>query len=213
MKNCRMGVGLKSEKLIDNKGSFIMTKKNVSGMNTIMLASGKYFDFNDPENSDFDIEDIAHSLSHMCRYVGHTPYFYSVAEHSIHTSYMVPDEHKLQALLHDAAEAFIGDVSTPLKNLLPDYRRLEKRVERAVFRRLGVDYPFHSSVKEADKLMLLAEQKYIFKNDDIWLEHDMVVHRPPFFRDVGMSNPVEVKREFLERYDFLKEKENVHVAA
>ena len=77
---------------------------------TIMLASVKLFDFLDPHGSDFDIDDIAHSLAHICRYSGQCRAFYSVAEHSILVADTVA-EFGYEALLHDSAEAFIGDVT------------------------------------------------------------------------------------------------------
>lgn len=80
----------------------------------IMLASGAYFDLLDPWGSEFTIEDVAHGLAHTCRYAGQCREFYSVAEHSINVA-DVSDGFEIEALLHDAAEAFIGDVTRPLK--------------------------------------------------------------------------------------------------
>jgi len=82
----------------------------------IMLRSGGWFDFLDPWNSPFTVEDIAHGLAHVCRYAGQCDGFYSVAEHSMLVA-DIADEHPLQALLHDAAEAFMGDITRPLKQL------------------------------------------------------------------------------------------------
>jgi 5'-deoxynucleotidase YfbR-like HD superfamily hydrolase len=86
---------------------------------TIMLRSGAWFDFCAPASSDFTIDDIAHGLANICRYSGQCSSFYSVAEHSILVSETAKG-FEFEALLHDAAEAFLGDITRPLKQMLPE---------------------------------------------------------------------------------------------
>lgn len=128
-------------------------------MSFIQTLSGKHFNYLSAQTDDVDIEDIANALSNICRFAGHLPEFYSVAQHSVLTSLLVPDEFALEALLHDAAEAYCQDIPAPLKALLPDYRRIEAEVDRVI--RIKFDLPAaqHQTVKYADLVMLATERR------------------------------------------------------
>lgn len=126
---------------------------------TILTSAGRYFNLLQPNPHHVSIGEIAHALSNICRFTGHVSEFYSVAQHSYHASYLVPPEYALAALLHDAAEAYVGDVASPLKHLLSQYQAIEARVEAAVFQHFCVPMPLDPCVKRADLIMLATEKR------------------------------------------------------
>jgi hypothetical protein len=126
---------------------------------TVLTASGAYFDLLAPETTPPDPGDIAHQLSRICRFGGSPRVHYSVAQHCVQASKIVAPEHAFAALMHDAHEAYIGDMTAPLKQLLPDYRALEKRVEAAVAGHFGLKTPWHPEVRRADLVMLVTEKR------------------------------------------------------
>lgn len=176
------------------------TTRKVKGP-TILLYSGSYFDFLDPASSEITIEDIAQGLSQICRFAAQCQRFYSVAEHCLHVSWLVPPEHAYAALMHDAAEAVVGDVSKPLKDLIPEYRVIEKHVEAAIFARFGVPTPLPPCIKEADIVMLATEQREVMRNNDGW---DYTRGRTPLDMRLPCWSPEEAKAHFLERYATLR---------
>lgn len=167
---------------------------------TIMLRSGAWFDFCAPDSSEFTIEDIAHGLANICRYSGQCRKFYSVAEHSILVS-ETAEGFELEALLHDAAEAFLGDITRPLKQMLPEYKRIETEVERAILDRFGVIWPLPQQVKQADLRVLAAEQKQIMpEGTDGWVRGQKVEPAPIVVRHLS---PDAAKSLFLSRFEAL----------
>lgn len=174
---------------------------------TIYLNNGSYFNFLEPESSSFTIYDIANALSKICRFTGQGDNFYSVAEHSIFVSYLVPEEFAMEALLHDASEAFIGDVSTPLKNLLPDYKVIEANIEREIFSRFNLTYPFPPCIKYADKQAFFLEKEQVMNNFD-YSDYLKGVEKPDF--QLSFYTHSESKTMFLNRYFALERKRNVY---
>lgn len=149
--------------------------------NTIRLRSGLYFDLGDPHEDQFTIEDIAGALSKICRFGGQIECFYSVAEHSYWCGYqaecdgLTPDE-IAAVFLHDAAEAFVGDVVKPLKLMLEEFGRIERRIESVIERKFGVDFDKHKkAIQKIDHEMLIAERRSMFSADDVqWAGEDAV---------------------------------------
>lgn len=124
----------------------------------IQTHSGVAFDLLDPQPDMVRLRDIAHALSHLCRYTGHSRYFYSVAEHSVECARRAPPALVAEALMHDATEAYVGDVASPLKALLPEYRAIESRVRGAIAARFGLSPAVPAKVVEIDVGMLHIER-------------------------------------------------------
>lgn len=126
--------------------------------------TGRQFWPIDPRPEDIFIEDIAHALSMMCRYGGHALRFYSVAEHCCHLYDVVPKEHRLWALLHDASEAYIVDIVRPLKPFLSEYKVYEKAIMKCVARRFALSETEPSIVKEMDGRILADEAAQVMSS-------------------------------------------------
>ncbi len=138
-------------------------------MNRILTYSGRHLDFRNPDPAGIAIGDIAVALSRACRFSGQCRKTYSVAQHSVLVSLNVPAEHALEALLHDATEAWLGDVSTPLKALLPEYVRIEKNLDRVVRRKFGLPEKMSGPVHRADRVLLATEKRDLMPEDpDEW---------------------------------------------
>jgi len=128
-------------------------------MNWIITHSGRQFDLVKPTAAMISPNDIAHALAHLCRFNGHTRTHYSVAQHSLLVSSLVPAQHQLVALLHDATEAYIGDMTRPLKALLPQYREAEETIWQAICARFNLDPILPECVVRADMVALATERR------------------------------------------------------
>lgn len=162
---------------------------------SILTVSGYYFDFTDPDRSLYTIHDIAHALSNMCRFTGHSETFYSVAQHSVLVSHLVSPEDALAGLLHDAHEAFIGDVASPLKMLLPDYAEMERRVQESVLDRFDIRR-LPDTILVADRVALATERRDLLPDDD----GDWDIGVPPAEYRILTLPPTHAKQQFLARY-------------
>jgi hypothetical protein len=125
----------------------------------IITYSGRVYHPLRPRAEEVVIEDIANALAKLCRFGGHTRTHYSVAEHCVHVSHLVPHQYALQALLHDATEAYVVDVPTPVKMALGSvYSEIEHANWVAIAQALDVPVHMDPCVKEADRAMLAAER-------------------------------------------------------
>ena len=159
--------------------------------------SGRMVDLAAITEEDVHLEDIAHALSHIVRFTGHANRPYTVAQHSMLVADLCPDEHRLWGLMHDACEAYVGDVSTPLKAMLPDYREVEERVQKMVAARFNLPWPIPDVVKEADREALMIEKMDLFDKALPWPGD----FPPRSKRQVkNVLNPESAKWLFVEMY-------------
>lgn len=173
--------------------------------NWIETVSGLQFHFLDPQPDEIKITDIAHALSNNCRFVGQCSRFYSVAEHSWHVARLLdgcPLVAQLAGLLHDASEAYITDVASPVKQHMPEYVKMEDVIMEAIAKRYDFEYPLHPAVKQADLTMLSIEAWHLLPSQgngwDMWKFRK----RPPImepYRPICMS-PETAMENFLDKF-------------
>jgi hypothetical protein len=165
--------------------------------NWIQTFTGKQFFPLDPRVEDINIVDIAHALSMSCRYTGHCTRFYSVAEHSVRVSENVPKELALEALLHDASEAYLTDIPRPIKPYIPQYKEMEERVERVIAQVFGTGFPMNPLVKEIDNRILADEKAQLMAP----CEGEWILYGEPLGNQDDMGwKPGYAKMMFLDRF-------------
>jgi hypothetical protein len=158
----------------------------------MQVGSGPFWPL-DPRPEEIHIHDIAVALSNLCRFGGHVREFYSVAQHSVHVAALCGPEDALWGLLHDASEAYLGDIIRPLKRqeCFAEYRAAEERLMAAICARFDLPREMPESVRRADEIMLATEARDL-KNVD--LETWTVRERP---RDTRI-NPWSPARAWFE---------------
>ncbi|MGY8624190.1 phosphohydrolase [Chromobacterium violaceum] len=127
----------------------------------IETVTGRLVDLLHPSPADIDIHEVVHHLAHICRFGGACRPFYSVAEHSVRVAEILPPRLKLAGLLHDAQEAYVGDVVTPLKRQLPSYQYVEGLVAAAIEARfrLQLSEEDRAAIRRADLVLLATERR------------------------------------------------------
>lgn len=178
------------------------TVRGVPSTDWMQTFSGEPFYPLEAHPDDIRIEDIAHALGMVCRYAGHCLRFYSVAEHSVLMSRAVDPEHALWALLHDATEAYIGDMVRPLKHEIPDYMAAEDRLWLAIAEKFGLAGPMPDQVKEFDTRIVVDEKMQIMAPSRLpWAVED---YTPLGVTIVGWY-PQRATQAFLDRFHMLTE--------
>lgn len=174
-----------AHEIVERKGDFTYT------------FTGKKFWALDPRSEDVDIIDIAHALSHACRYAGHCKQFYSVAEHCVLMAQKAK-AHKMWALLHDASEAYICDIPSPIKPFLSNYKEIEYGIMNAVCIKFNIEKEMPPEVKELDSRILQDEAIQCFDHD-LFQKTDKV----PLDVVIKFMPPLEAKKAFIDVFNKL----------
>lgn len=171
----------------------------MSEVTFIQSYSGAAVDFLSPKPEQILIDDIAHALSLLCRFGGHCSEFYSVAQHSVIASRNVPEKFALEALLHDATEAFLVDMPRPIKQVLKGYRDIESGLDKVIRAKYSLPEKMSPEVHFIDNQMLATEKRDLMK----------ISERPwsnlpdPLEMKITPWSPVRSRREFMYTYNKL----------
>lgn len=189
-----------------DKGTPIDDRGPVQG-----LSHGRWIHLLDPRPEDIHIEDIANALSNICRFIGHVkPFcFYSVAQHSVMVSRLVPPELALCGLLHDAVEAYTGDMTRPMKVALNTvapgaYKQIADRIEQAIAKRFHLPWPWPAPIKEADMIAVMTEKRDLLHLTDLDWGPMPEPHRELIFP----KTPESARYLFLDRFRYLTERQS-----
>lgn len=165
----------------------------------LLTVSGRIVWPIDPDPATIALDDVAHALAHLCRYNGHVRRFYSVAEHSVLVSRAVPPADALWGLLHDATEAYFGDLIRPVKPFVPEFAAREAVMMRAIAKAFGLpgDEP-PASVKDADQRICADEMAALMPP----IPDRVAPPLPPQPLGVMIAGwaPAAAKLRFLERF-------------
>lgn len=159
-----------------------------------------------PMVEDILIEDIAHALARVCRFGGHVKSYYSVAQHSVLVSKIVPEELAMMGLLHDASEAFIGDAVRPLKYAMPQYLEIESNLSLVIARRFNLPDEMPPEIKVADNILLMTERR------DLLVDHGLewgewTKDFPPLPERITPLLPEQAESLFTLRFEELVNKQ------
>lgn len=164
----------------------------------IQTYTGHQFRILEPDPETIHIIDIAHALSNLCRFAGHCSEFYSVAQHSVLVSHIVSPENAMWGLMHDASEAYICDITKPLK-LIPEmapYRKIEQNIMKTICRSIGLPEQMPEEIKTADLLAMRTEARDLKLFSEQW---DIAGIEPLDFAIVP-TQPIKAEQDFIARF-------------
>lgn len=170
----------------------------------IQTFTGRFVRPLDLRSADISLQDIAHALAQQCRFSGHTSTFYSVAQHSVLASLMVAKvgslSDQLWALMHDASEAYLVDLPSPLKKSVPfgkGYRAAERKAMVSICEAFNLPLDEPPLVKWADRQLVLMEKRDLMPDSPPWAEDEISKEKIiPWSAELA-------KTKFLWRYDAL----------
>jgi 5'-deoxynucleotidase YfbR-like HD superfamily hydrolase len=170
-------------------------------MSWIQTFTGRRFLPRAPRPDDFDIRDVAHSLSLLCRFNGHCRVFYSVAEHSVRVSRVCPADAALWGLLHDLGEAYIGDLPRPIKPMFAAFEEVEARLLQTAAEAFNLPWPMPPSVRRADDVLLATEARDLMAEPPEPWGH----REAPLPERITPLSPGDAERAFMERFEELRQ--------
>jgi 5'-deoxynucleotidase YfbR-like HD superfamily hydrolase len=179
----------------------------------ITTYTGKQFSYTNLSPDNVDIEDIAHALSHISRFCGHLNHHYSVAQHCVILSEMVKKGYELEALLHDATEAYLSDIPSPAKILLPDFNALEDKIwKEAISVKFNLANYISQEVHDKDKILLLFEMFSFFDQDKRpdWVMETAESMDLDIPEDIIPLSAQDAKQLFLEKFSTLETGRNTN---
>lgn len=162
-----------------------------------------------PDPNTIVIEDISHALAMLCRYGGHTKKYYSVAEHSVILSHIVSARYAKLALMHDASEAYLGDLVRPIKNLpeFKAYRDAEERLRKMIANKFGLQPGLPKEVSDSDNNLLVTEASVMIENFD-FKNPALKGFKPYTNVEFHFLPPNEAKKFFMGRFNKLFRNKN-----
>lgn len=187
-------------------------KENRKGNWMISYKGNKLFPL-DLRPEDIDIEEIAHSLSNLCRFGGHCKFFYSVAQHSVLVSSLLPDDLKLVGLLHDATEAYCGDMVRPLKKSIPQFDLIETNIWTTIALKYNLPMNLPERVCLEDARALLAEKKSLLVNHKHEWEFPQCAYPDlePANIEIFPWSPFMAEGAFLDEFEVIMSRRNLNV--
>ncbi len=175
---------------------------------SIQTYTGRQFFPLDPRVEDVHPLDVAHALALKCRYTGQCKFFFSVAQHSVLMSdYLASLECSVVdqrwALMHDASEAYLPDVASPIKDHIQGFREIEDQLLQVIGKRFGLPWPKAKFISYVDDLFYWVERRVLLKGvpwKPVPREHEPLLRRMIEAVPIDRWTLERAEQEFWERF-------------